>query len=373
MATISKEELQAFMRRDFVSFVERSFYELNPRTDYLHNFHVEVIADVLEKCRKGKLRGLIINVPPRSLKSLMASVAFPAYLLGHNPAAQIICASYAQPLADKLAADCRSLMRAPWYQELFPGTLLDKESINEFTTTEKGFRLATSVGGVLTGRGADFIIIDDSLKPDEALSDVRRNNVNDWSDHTMMSRLNDKRHGCIIVIMQRLHEDDLVGHVLKQGPWTVIKFPAIAEKGEEYIFHTAFGERKFTRRHGEALHPEREPLEVLAQLRESLGEYIFAGQYQQEPAPLGGGMVKTAWFKPYEPGELPEEFDSTFQSWDTANKTSELNNYSVCTTWGVSEHHLYLLHVRRERLDYPNLKRAVKEHARMFQATNDRN
>ena len=215
--TVSQKEYQMFLRTDFAAFVERSFYELYPETKYLHNWHIEVIAAALEECRMGESPRLIVNVPPRSLKSHMTSIAFPAFLLGHNPAAQIICASYAQDLADKLAGDCRSLMMAEWYQELFPATRLAtrRSAVHDFMTTKKGSRLATSVGGVLTGRGADFIIIDDPLKPDEALSDVQRRNVNDWYDHTLISRLNDKRTGCIILIMQRLHEDDLVGHVLQ--------------------------------------------------------------------------------------------------------------------------------------------------------------
>ena len=162
MRRMSKKELQAFQRHDFVTFVEGSFRALNPQTEYLHSWHIEVIAAALEECRLGKLRRLIINLPPRSLKSHMASVAFPAFLLGHNPAAEIICASYAQDLADKLAGDCRSLMTSDFYQNLFPATRLAsrRTAVSDFATTERGSRMSTSVGGVLTGRGADFIIID---------------------------------------------------------------------------------------------------------------------------------------------------------------------------------------------------------------------
>lgn len=198
---ITKEEYQAVVRNDFVAFVERGFRELNPQTEFRHNWHIDVIAEALEQCRTGKLRRLIINVPPRSLKSHMTSISFVAWLMGHNPAAQIICASYAQDLSDKLAADCRSLMATEWYQDLFKSTRLAtrRSAVHDFMTTEKGSRLATSVGGVLTGRGADFIIIDDPLKPDEAVSETQRNAVNNWYDHTLVSRLNDKRTGCIIL------------------------------------------------------------------------------------------------------------------------------------------------------------------------------
>ena len=235
-------------------------------------------------------------------------------------------------------------------------------------TTKQGFRLSTSVGGVLTGRGADIIIIDDPLKPDEALSDTQRKFVNDWYQHTLCSRLNDKRRGCIIPIMQRLHEDDLVGHVLGKEHWEVLRFPAIAEEDETHVIETPYGTRTFKRRAGEALHSEREPLEVLNQIRESLGEYNFAGQYQQSPAPLGGGLVKADWFKTYSEANLPAKFDMVFQSWDTANKPTELADYSVCTTWGVKENHVYLLQVTRKRLGYPELKRAVREQAEAFGA-----
>jgi predicted phage terminase large subunit-like protein len=365
---INKEEYQAFMRNDFVAFVEKAFRELNPQTEFHHNWHIEVLAEILEQCRAGKLRRLIINIPPRYLKSHMTSISFVAWLLGHNPAAQIICASYAQDLSEKLAADCRSLMATDWYQDLFKSTRLARlrSAVHDFTTTKRGSRLATSVDGVLTGRGADFIIIDDPLKPDEALSETQRNTVNNWFDNTVLSRLNDKRKGCIIIITQRLHEDDLVGHVLDGEPWKLVRFPAIAEEDETHLIETPYGPRRFRRRAGEALHPEREPLEILNQLREAQGEYNFAGQYQQAPSPLGGGLVKAAWFKTYTATDVPAKFEMIFQSWDTANKPTELSDYSVCTTWGVKEKHVYLLHVFRKRLGYPELKRAVSEQAEAF-------
>ena len=304
------------------------------------------------------------------MKSHCVSVAFVAWLLGHNPSAQIICASYAQDLADKHALDCRSVIASNWYQEVFLTRLsAQRQAVNEFMTTQKGVRLATSVGGVLTGRGADFIIIDDPLKPDEAMSDARRQTVNDWYDHTLCSRLNDKRTGCIILIMQRLHEDDLTGHVQKSNHWKVLRLPAIAEEDEQHVISTPYGVQTIVRQAGEPLHPQREPLETLEQLRATLGEYNFAGQYQQAPAPLGGGMIKLSWFQRYGPQTQLPQFDFIFQSWDTANKTKELSDYSVCTTWGVIKKQLYLLHVFRKRMLYPELKRMVCEQRRNFGAS----
>ena len=398
MAQTTPEQYRAMLRRDYFTFLCRSFLELNPATEFARNWHIEVMAQELDRCRTGETKRLIINLPPRSLKSHCASVAFVAWILAHNASAQIICASYAQDLAEKHAIDCRALMSSPFYKQLVPTRLSpEKRAISDFLTTARGCRKATSVGGVLTGRGADFIIIDDPLQPDKALSDARRKAVNDWYDNTLVSRLNHKLTGCIVIVMQRLHEDDLVGHVLdierRQGldiepKWKVVRFPAIAEEDERHEVRRLGKLFTYRRKAGEVLHPEREPLEILNQLRETLGEYHFAGQYQQNPAPLSGGIIKAAWFKTC--SEPPQQFEFIFQSWDTANKASELSDYSVCTTWGVirlpsasagsnsaasssrgsTGRRLYLLHVLRERMEYPELKRRVRAHALDWSAKN---
>jgi predicted phage terminase large subunit-like protein len=358
------------LRDDFASFALRCFSELNPRTPFAMNWHVELIAAKLAAVRAGLIRRLIVNLPPRHLKSHLASIAFPAWCLGHDPSAQILCVSYAQDLADKLSRDCRRILASDWYQRLFPTRLAPKhQAVPEFETTALGSRVATSVGGVLTGRGADIIVIDDPLKPEEALSQTQRQAANEWYDHTLYSRLNDKLAGAIVLIMHRLHEDDLAGHVLTQEPWEVVRIPAIADEDEVHLAETIFGCQSFCRKAGEVLHAEREPPEMLEQIRRTLGEYNFAGQYQQAPSPQGGGMIKSAWFRRYAEGERPDEFDRVVQSWDTANKASELSDFSVCTSWGIKGKDLYLLHVLRRRMEYPELKRAVIEQCEAFGAS----
>jgi len=369
MKNLTRAQYATVLRQDFATFAARCFYALNPQAELAMNWHLQVIAAKLTAVREGKIRRLIINLPPRHLKSLMASIAFPAWCLGHDPSAQILCASYAQDLADKLARDCRSIMMSPWYRQIFPTRLAPhRQAVQEFITTRQGYRLATSTGGVLTGRGADIILIDDPLKPEEALSQAQRQATNEWYDHTLYSRQNNKQHGAIIMIMQRLHEDDLVGHVLGQEAWEVLSFPAIAEADEVHRIETIWEPRCFTRRQGEALHPDREPLETLDHIRRTIGEYNFAGQYQQSPAPLGGGLVKAEWFRRYRENDRPESFDRIVQSWDTANKATELSDFSVCTTWGVRGKHLFLLGLFRRRLEYPALKRAVREQQSLFNA-----
>ncbi|MGD1211275.1 MAG: phage terminase large subunit [Candidatus Acidiferrales bacterium] len=369
LKNLKPNEYRTLLRRDLYAFTQRCFYELHPTTEFLPNWHIEMGSSRLEACQRGEIPRLILNQPPRSLKSLLASVSFVAFLLGHDPTAQIICASYGQDLANKHAMDCRTILNSAWYRALFPHTRLsnERQAVQEFVTTKQGFRLSTSVGGVLTGRGADYIIIDDPLKPEEALSETQRKAANEWFDHTLYSRLNDKRTGRIVLVMQRLHENDLVGHVMGgMEPWNVVRFPAIAEENESHTVETSYGVRRFVRQAGQALHPAREPLSVLERIRHAQGEYNFSGQYQQAPAPLGGGLVKIDWFKTSTTLEFPNKFQTVFQSWDTANKPTELSDFSVCTTWGLKDKHAYLLNVLRKRLDYPALKRAVREQAEAF-------
>ncbi|HEX3430722.1 MAG TPA: phage terminase large subunit [Rhizomicrobium sp.] len=365
---LDAQDYRLVLRNDFHSFLHRSFAELNPRTPFLDNWHLAVLAAKLENVRLGKTRRLIVNLPPRHLKSHAASIAFPAWLMGHDPSTQILCVSYGQELSDKLSRDCRALMTSRFYETLFPTRLSPMRSaVEEFATTAHGFRLATSVGGVVTGRGGDTIIVDDPLKPEEAVSETFRKRVNDWYDNTLYSRLNDRRKGAIVIIMQRLHEDDLVGHVREQEDWEVVSFPAIAERDESFTVETRTGTRSFGRKAGEALHADREPLEELDKIRRALGSYNFAGQYQQLPAPAGGGMVRREWFRFYDAPLGP--FDRVLQSWDTANKATELADFSVCTTWGAKGKNFYLLDVFRRKLNYPELKRAVRAQAERFGAT----
>jgi predicted phage terminase large subunit-like protein len=152
--------------------------------------------------------------------------------------------------------------------------------------------------------------------------------------------------------------------VLEQGGWDHLSLPAIAEQDEVFEVDTPDGTLCFRRARGEVLHAEREPAAVLAELRRTMGEYSFAAQYQQSPVPLDGGLVKRAWLRSYRPQQLPECFALVLQSWDTANKATELSDYSVCTSWGVTgTGTFYLLDVLRARLDYPALKRTVREQA----------
>jgi predicted phage terminase large subunit-like protein len=357
------------LRHDLCAFIHRSFIELEAGKQFLWNWHIEVLAAKLEDVRRGNCKRLIVNMPPRHLKSDTISIAFPAWVLGHDPTKQLLSVTYAQDLSDNLARRSRTLMTSPFYQALFDTRISrGREAVSDYETTAGGYRLSTSISGVLTGRGADIIVIDDPLKADDALSESRRRSVNEWYDNTLRSRLNNQEKGAIIIVMQRLHADDLVAHVQEHESWDVLSFPAIAEMDEMYDVLTPYGRRRIHRKTDEILQPTLLSATRLADLRRGMTEYNFAAQYQQDPQPPSGNIVKRKWLKFYGPPEKPERFDQIIQSWDTANKDTELSDYSVCTTWGVVRNHLYLLDVYRRKLDFPSLKRAVLDLARLHKA-----
>src|SRR5215216_7270686 len=292
MLSPSMAHVNAACRKDFVSFGRKVFHVLNPSAWFYMNWHICRIALRLEEIRLGKIKRLIITVPPRSLKSIMCSVAFPAFVLGHDPSKRLIVVSYGADLAIKHGNDFRAVVNSQEYHAIFPGMRISamKNTQTEVVTSRNGFRLAMSVDGALTGRGGDIIIIDDPIAALAALSQKAREHVRDWYFNTLLSRLDDQQNGAIVLVMQRLHEDDLAGALLRgSDEWTVLSLPAIAEQDEEIPIGN--GQIHF-RRDGDVLHPERQPREDLESLRAQLPPEIYAAQYQQQPVTPGGGMIK---------------------------------------------------------------------------------
>ena len=319
--------LDAICRTDFVSFTQKAFHILWPTAIFRMNFHIEALAYVLEMVRQGKFKRVIINLPPRSLKSLMTSVAWPAFVLGHDPSKHIVVISYGTDLANTLANQFRTVIDLPSYKRLFP--LMQpgmKNTESEVTTTQNGYRFATSIDGTVMGRGGDFLIIDDPLKPADAFNDARRSYVNNWFTNTLLTRLDDMTTGAIIVVMQRLHVDDLTGALLRwSNDWVLLSLPAIAEVDQS----VQIGPDKFHQfRAGDLLHPERMPFAEL-EARRTLDPETFAAHYQQSPLPPGGLVIQRSWLQFYE--VLPPRNGSSvlLQSWDPANKISGDNDWSA--------------------------------------------
>src|SRR5262249_36254587 len=348
--------LAALLRSDLRYFIWKSFQTILPGTPYLPNWRIEAIVYQLMRVHAGDISRLLINQPPRSLKSICVSVAYVAWLLGHDPTRRVIVVSYANEFAAELHRQFRMVIDAPWYRALFPAMRPAKDSGTELVTTAGGSRYATSVGGTLTGRGADLIIVDDPLKAEEAMSEPARRKVIDWYGGTLVSRLNDKENGPIVVVMQRLHENDLAGHLPGQGGWEHLDLPAIAV--EDSVI--PIGDNKvFTRRQGEVLHAERESREALDRIKAEIGSLMFSAQYHQRPVPLEANLIKRGWFRSHHQPSQPSPGGLVVQSWDIAMMTGAANDYSVCTTWRMAKADYYLIDVFRGRLQYPDLRRKI--------------
>jgi len=369
MPATDTEQYADILRNDLTAFTQRAFHELNPRAPFMMNWHHELVSAKLMDVLRGRCKRLTICLPPRHLKSFLCSVVFSAWVLGHDPTKQIMCVSYGQELADKFGRQSRALIESLFYRFVFPTRLSeDRNAVAEFETTQGGCRIATSVGGRVTGWGGNIIIIDDPLKAEDALSDARRKGCNDWYDSTLRNRLNRQAEDAIIIVTQRLHTDDLVAHVQRDETWDVLSLPAVAERIERYEFATPYGWRSIRREAGDMLHPALLPRVELDRLKRAMTEYHFSAQFQQDPQPPGGLIVSRKWLKFYDERDKPRRLNMILQSWDTANKATDLANYSVCTTWGLYGNQLYLLDVFRNRLEFPTLKQSVLELARYWDA-----
>lgn len=353
--------LEVLLTRRLDVFIAKTFQHLNDGQNVKPNWLLGTMAWHLDQVERVELKRLIINVPPRHLKSISASVAFPAFVLGRNPGTTFTLVCYSQELGEKMMRDLRSVLASPWYRRAFPDVRLTKNTSSEIVTDRNGGVYMTSVEGTLTGRGSDIIIVDDPIKPGDVLSEAERKRVNEWFSNTLFSRLNDKRTGRIVVAMQRLHEDDVTGYLTASPDhgWTVLKVPAIADFETS---HPVIGRSApYVRAAGSVIDTDREDLDTLAQLQRDLGSLVFSAQYQQEPLPREGNLVKTAWFRTYSPEALERTFDAVVASWDTASAANDNNDYSVGTVWGVKDNRYYLLRVYRERLEYPDLRRRILE------------
>jgi len=311
--------------------------------------HHRVIVDKLEAVERGEIHRLMIFMPPRHGKSLLATQMFPAWYLGRHPDRSVISASYQQDLADDFGRRVLNLVSRPLHRTVFPNCRLadDAASMRRFNTLAGGSYYAVGRGGPITGRGADLLILDDLLKDrEEAQSEAIRRSLREWYAHVAYPRL--QPGAAIILIATRWHEDDLAGWLLNEHAnenWVVVSLPAIAEVDESF------------RRAGEALWPERFPLLDLQRIRRSVGSAAWAALYQQRPAAAEGAIFRRDWIRTYH--DLPSSFQKIVQSCDTAFKTGAENDYSVITTWGVTEYGYSLLSLWRGRVDFPELKRQV--------------
>jgi hypothetical protein len=316
----SKEAFQAALRQDLRPFIAKSFQQITGGEKFRPNWHLDAIAHKLMAVDRGEIRRLLITLPPRTLKSKSVSIAFPTWVHGRNPGKKILGISYGTDLAYGFLRDSREIMGSGWYRQTFPETVLStaKQTESEFHTTAHGSRYAVSVGGPLTGQGGSLVIINDPIKAaDGSSSPTARQWVNDWFGNTLLSRLNDQGDGAIVVTMQRLHLDDLVGHLLDLGAWEHLCIPAEAPT----TIHYQIGPKEedvHVFKAGTLLDPARLPKEALDDLRRQMGSKVYSAQYLQTPIPDGGTVFDWKWFKFFDDkGPQKPQFDFVFQSWDS--------------------------------------------------------
>ncbi len=350
------------LKNNFPTFIGKTLSTVDPSAEFLPNWHIDLIAEYLEAARKSQITRLIINMPPRSLKSVCVSVAWPAWLLGHDPTSRIIAASYASSLSIKHSLDSRLLLSDSWYKRIFPEVKLtrDQNEKQKFMTTKRGFRMASSVGASVVGEGGNFLIIDDPISPAQAMNKHWREHVNNWFDHTFSTRLDNKKKGVIVLVMQRLHNEDLSGYLLAKGGWEHLCLPAVATHPQNYSFRSVIKCREA----GELLHSAREDARLIERAKIELGSSAFAAQYQQQPQPDEGSMVRKNWLARYI--SLPVVAESVVQSWDTAIKSGQQHDASVCLTFVEADGRSYLRDVRVMRLEYPDLKRVFYAHTELY-------
>lgn len=365
-----RQVLLEALRGDFNFFVACFFRIVRPEIPFDNAWYVRALCHALSSMLTKSSSRVIINLPPRALKSTIASVLFPAWVMGRNPEKRILCASYNDQLSKNFSRDFARVVKDPLFQEAFPRFRLGaKVAEGEIATTLNGYRIATSVGGMATGRGADLIIVDDPINASEIGSEAERIAVKEWFDKSIQSRLDRQGQGHILVVMQRLHEDDLSGHLLqKESGWQLFLFP-IRNTGPER--RVAIGHGQSCKWPEDAdLMPAIMDRAEQERFKAEIGERTFSAQYLQEPLPAGGAVFKLDWIRSY-PEALPlSGYRSVVLSLDVAVKPDDTADYTVCTVWGVGRTRIYhLLDVHRVRLPYHSVLALARDLIARYKAT----
>ncbi len=340
-------------------FVREAWSIIEPATVLKWNWHIDLILDYLEAVSLGQIRRLAINVPPRSLKSDLASILWPAWDWTQRPWTRWVFSSYAQGLSTEFSVKRRRIIKDEWYQKDW-GSIVrlheDRDLKTDFENEQMGHMMTTSTDGTITGKGGDIIVIDDPQNPKMAESEAERKAANDHYSKTLVTRLNDKKKGAIVLLQQRLHKDDTTGLVLQEGTWQHLDVQAQAEKRRVYIFPVT-KEKKVVEK-DDFLQEEREGAAEFKAMQRSMGTRAHSAQYQQRPASETGNIWQRRWWKFYK--VLPGGFDVQIQSWDATFKETPGGSYVVGQCWGLRGSQKYLLAQTRARMDYPSTKRAIQ-------------
>ena len=323
-------------RESLYEFVRDMWSVLEPETPLVDGWAMHAICVHLEAVANGEINRLLINVPPGFSKSLLCNVFFPAWLWGpaSRPHLRMLKFSYAASLTERDNAKLRDLMQSQEYKQLY-GDVFDLRKVGEtkITNSKTGSALATSVGGVGTGERGDLVVLDDPHSVKESESDAVRGETVRWFREALSNRLNDMERSAIVVIMQRVHEADVSGTILSEGlGYTHLMIPMEYDPGRHCSTSIGWTDPRTEDR--EPAWPERFPPQVIADLQSALGPYAYAGQYQQSPAPRGGGIFQRDWWQLWADDAYPP-LEFVLVSADTAYTEKESNDPSACTVWGL--------------------------------------
>lgn len=361
-----KEKCEA----SFYEFIVHAWQTLENR-EFIPGWHVNALCEHLEATYRGDIRKLIINLPPRTGKSNILSVLFPAWCWVKQPGLRFLYTSYAQVLSVRDSVGSRRLINSNWYQSLWADKFHLMGDVNNklrFDNNKSGYRIASSAGGSNTGLGGDFIVCDDANNVVDSESEVTRNTINNWWDYVMSTRVSSFKTARWIMAQQRTHTSDLSGHILAKNmeEWVHLCLPMEYEENRKCKTVALLPNAKVwvdpRKKEGELLWPQGIGYLELKNLKADFNydSYRISGQLQQRPSPSGGGIIQKDWFKWWREKDYPE-FQYIIQSWDTALTNSETSCYSACSTWGIFDQHgiknIMLLSLMREKLEYPELRK----------------
>lgn len=361
--------------KSFPEFIKQSWHIIEPDEVYQHNWHIDAICEHLEAVNNLEIRNLLINLPPRLAKSSIVSVMWPAWTWISKPSKRWLYSSYAQSLSTRDSLKCRRIVQSDWYQERWADKYditTDQNQKTEFHNSKQGYRIATSVGGSGTGKGGDVICVDDPHKASDIVSDTKTKRTLDWWDKEMSTRGNNPKTVCKVIVMQRLGENDLSEHVLRQGGYEHLNLPMQFEKRRKiWIINTS--NNKLVKKseetknlptkigwvdprteEGEILFKDRFDEADIDEFKRRLGSNGYAGQYQQRPSPFKGNIIQKHWWNFYSQEDLPpeSEFDLIAISWDMAFKDTDQSDYVVGQVWGKKGSNWFLLDQVRDKMDF---------------------
>lgn len=388
------ELIKELCERSFKHYVRYSWNVLEPMTEFKDNWHIDAICEYLQALHDGEIKRLLVNIPPRMLKSIIFTIMYPTWDWIKYPHHKFIGLSYSDTLSKGHNIKKRDIVASHWYQKNWGDKIRLKDDMNtqkKFENTRGGVMYSSSVGGTVTGEGADTIMFDDPHNPKQAESDIQRSDAIEFFKGTVQSRLNDHKTGKIAVIMQRLHDQDISGYILSN------------ELGYEHLCLPMEFEQKtmiwlpkskieLIKEAGELLQPDRFGKEEIENLKKTMGSYSYSGQYQQSPTPKTGGMFKKYWwnywipkgmldkFPPVAvknekgeviyktPVELPELTEQA-QSWDAAFKGNDDNDKVACGVWGKANADKFLLHLINENMTFTQTVAAIKNTSEAYPVT----